>query len=495
MKLFPGSLLWRTLIVVVLAMVLSQATAMWLLNEYVTRPRMESAIGQFVLHLKTIHAALQTMGPGQQNHFIVRVAEQEGIRILPVRGFEPMRPAPDRPQLRVFRERLREHFGPDTEVFVRGPDARGPMEGRPRLDPEKRPMPGEGPDLNKRPIPGEGPDHEKMPEGDKPGRPPPEPRGDAEARPRLLWVKLPAREREFWVAIPRTRIERDTTTAFIAWGVAGLGIAILATLLLMWRLNRPLSELARAASALGRGRSPAPVSETGPSEIREVARAFNQMTEDLQKNERERATFLAGISHDLRTPLTRLRLDVEMLEDKVDGAVQRGMVSDLNDMNAIIDQFLDFTRTEAAEPISGVNLAEMARSSAERAARSGAQVRCELDEVPVLAMRPLAMQRLIDNLLGNGAKHAGGEILLRTATEGDRVVLAVLDRGPGIAPGMVERLKQPFTRLDESRSGSSGAGLGLAIASRIATLHGGRLELLPRKDGGLEARVSFPTVS
>ena len=486
MRLFPGSLLWRTLVVVVLAMVLSQATAMWLLNEYVTRPRMESAIGQFVLHLKTIHAALQTMGPGQQNHFIMRVAEQEGIRILPVRGFEPMRPAPDRPQLRIFRERLREHFGPDTEVFVRGADARG----GPPLDPDKRLSPDARPDPDKRPLPDARPDPDKRPDIEK--RPEGEPRADAEGRPRVLWVKLPAREREFWVAIPRARVERDTVGAFMTWGIAGLGIAIFATFLLMWRLNRPLSELSRAASALGRGRKPEPVSETGPSEIRAVARAFNQMKDDLEKNERERATFLAGISHDLRTPLTRLRLDVEMLESKVDAGVQRGMVSDLNDMNAIIDQFLDFTRTEAAEPLSGVNLAEMARSCAERAARSGAQVRCELDEVPVLALRPLAMQRLIDNLLGNAAKHAGGEILLRTATERERAVVAVLDRGPGIAPAMVERLKEPFTRLDDSRSGSSGAGLGLAIASRIAALHGAHLELLPRAGGGLEARVSFP---
>lgn len=451
MRLIPGSLLWRTLILVVLAMVLSQASAMWLLHEYVTRPRMETAIGQFVLHLKTIHAALQTMEPAQQNHFIARVAEQEGIRIRPVRGQEPMRPAPDLPAMRIFRERLHEHFGPGAEVFVRD------REGRRPRDADKR--------------------------------------AEAEARPRLVWVRLPASEREFWVAIPRTRVERDTSTAFIAWGMAGLAIAILATLLLVWRLNRPLHELARAAAALGRGRVPPPVAETGPTEIRAVARAFNQMKEDLQKSERERATFLAGISHDLRTPLTRMRLDVEMLEDKVDPAVQRGMVSDLNDMNAIIDQFIDFTRTESAEPLSPVNLAEMARSSAERAARSGATVRCELDEVPVLALRPLAMQRLIDNLLGNAARHAGGEITLRTALEAERVVVAVLDRGPGIAPGMVERLKEPFTRLDASRSGSSGAGLGLAIASRIATLHGGTLELLPREGGGLEARASFPTVS
>jgi two-component system, OmpR family, osmolarity sensor histidine kinase EnvZ len=446
-RLVPGSLLWRTLIVVMLAMVLSQATALWLLNEYVNRPRIEATIGQFVLHLKTIHAALGTMDAAQQGHFIGRVAEEQGIRIRPVLGDEPMRPARDVQTMRIFRERLREHFGAGAEVFVRERDAQGAARG---------------------------------------------PAAESEARARLVWVRLPARDREFWVAIPRTRVERDTSTAVIAWGVAGLAIAILATLLLVLRLNRPLRELARAAATLGRGRTPPPVAETGPTEIRAVARAFNQMNEDLQESERERAAFLAGISHDLRTPLTRMRLDVEMLEDKVDPAVQRGMVSDLDDMNAIIDQFIDFTRSESAEPLAPVSLAELGRSCAERAARSGAQVRCELDDVPVLALRPLAMQRLIDNLLGNAARHAGGEITLRTALEGGRVVVAVLDRGPGIAPDMVERLKQPFTRLDASRSGSSGAGLGLAIAERIASLHGASLELLPRDGGGLEARVAFP---
>jgi two-component system osmolarity sensor histidine kinase EnvZ len=383
------------------------------------------------------------MSPEQQLEFIARIAEKEGIRIVPVRGSERVRPAPDFPAARLFRDRIREYFGPDADVYVRAieppdPQARGP-------------------------------------------------------RPQPLLVRLPGGERGFWVAVPRARIERDQTPALVIWGFAGIAIAFLATFVIVWRLNRPLAELSVAAERLGKGGDPPPVSETGPSEIRAVARAFNQMKDDLKQGERERATFLAGISHDLRTPLARLRLETEMLSGHVEPDTQRGMVSDLEDMNAIIDQFIDFARSEAAEPLAPVNLSDVARGAAERAARLGANVRFDEAEVPSRMLRPLAIQRAVDNLVGNAIKHGGaGEVLLRTAKDAQRVWLGVLDRGPGIAADQVERLKQPFTRRDDARSGQSGAGLGLAIANRVAAMHGGRLELLPREGGGLEARLSFP---
>ena len=439
MRLLPASLRWRTLGVIVVALVLSQAVAVWLQHEYVSQPRHAVRVGQFVSHLKTIDAALAIMAPGERDRFIAQMAEKEGIRISPVRGDERMRPAGKLVPMQLFRQRIKEIFGREAEVYVRG-DGRGPNG----------------------------------------------------SRPQVLWVRLPAGERDFWVAFPRGRIDRDPAAALIAWGVAGLAIAIAATFFLVYRLNRPLAELARAAAKLGKGGDPAPVAETGPSEIRAVARAFNQMKDDLQAGERERATFLAGISHDLRTPLSRLRLEVEMLGDKVDSGTQRGIVQDLDDMNAIIDQFIDFTRTEAAEALAPVSLAELARACAERAARGGADMRCEISEIPLMMLRPLAMQRLVDNLIANAARHAGGEILVRTARGDGRATLSVLDRGPGIAAADVERLKQPFTRRDAARSGSSGAGLGLAIADRVAVLHGGTLELLPREGGGLEARVNLP---
>jgi two-component system osmolarity sensor histidine kinase EnvZ len=436
-KIFPASLTWRTLAVLVVALVVSQAIALWLFDRYITQPRVAVTTSTFISHLKTLAAALETMPDSQELEFAGRIAERDGIRIH--RAAENLRPLDDRPNLRVFQERLRETFGVRSGVFARRGDIAGP-----------------------------------------------------DRRPRMIYVKIPAGERDYWVAFPRTRIERDTMTALITWGVVGVLIAIVSTFFLVWRLNRPLAELARAARQLGQGKDPPPVAETGPREIREVTRAFNQMKEDLGRSQRERATFLAGISHDLRTPLSRLRLDVEMLDKSVDPTVQRGMISDLADMNAIIDQFIDFSRSESGEPLSGVNLAELARACAERAARLGIDVRCELEEVPLLMMRPLAMQRLIDNLLVNAGRHAGGEVLLRTHAGPAGVVLSVLDRGPGIPPELVERLKQPFTRRDDARSGTSGAGLGLAIAERVAALHDGRLELLPREGGGLEARVTLP---
>jgi len=442
-RLVPDSLLSRTLLVLVAALVLSQVAAVWFLHEYVTRPRASFGIGQFVSHLKTIDAALQTMPPAQEQEFIARIAEREGIRILPASAMtEPIEPAADVAPIHDLRERIHELFGQQADVYVRTGDL----------------------------VAGARP----------PGRAP------------LLWVRLPAGESSYWVAFPRGRIERDTTQALVGWGAVGLLIAVLATFFIVWTLSRPLSDLSRAAQHLGRGRDPDPVPETGPAEIRAVARAFNTMKEDLRKAERDRAAFLAGVSHDLRTPLSRLRLEVEMLEGKVEEAAQAAMVSDVEEMNKIIDQFIDFMRSEASEPLVAVNLSELARACAERAARAGVQIRCELADVPVQMLRPLAMQRLVDNLVANAARHAGGEILLRTSEPAGSVALSVLDRGPGIPKDLVERLKEPFTRRDEARSGSSGAGLGLAIANRVAAIHGGRLDLLARDGGGLEARVTLP---
>lgn len=435
MKWWAGSFFWRTLAVLAIALVASQAASFAIFRREVQQPRQAMGIGHFVSHLKTIHAALSTLPPGLDREFIEKLAEKEGIRVFPATDEPPGRPAADRPGMHLFREHIRSLFGEDAEVFAR------------------------------------------------PGM------------PRELWVRLRAGGRPFWIAFPRNRVERDNTDALLYWMLASAGIAILATALIAWRLNRPLARLSRAAEELGKGGDPPPVPESGPSEVRAVASAFNRMKESLKREERERTTFLAGISHDLRTPLARLRLDVEMLEGRVEAATQRGMVTDIEDMNAIIDQFIDYARSEATEAFAPVDLSSLARECAERAARSGAQVKCELAEIPALMLRPLAVRRLVDNLIQNAVKHAGGEILVRTAAGPAQATLSVLDRGPGIPAADIERLKEPFTRKDDARSGRSGAGLGLAIVARIAKAHRARFDLSPRDGGGLCASVAFPVAA
>jgi two-component system osmolarity sensor histidine kinase EnvZ len=238
------------------------------------------------------------------------------------------------------------------------------------------------------------------------------------------------------------------------------------------------------------------VTEAGPTEVRAVAVAFNQMRRDLERVDRERATFLAGVSHDLRTPLSRLRLGVEMLP--ADPATRSDIERDIADISGVVDQFMDFARDEGTEAPEPTNLNQYVEAIAERARRAGADITLELGASFVAPIRQQAFKRLLNNLIDNAVKHAKTAITIRLqpiaySAPGTCGVfsISVLDRGPGIALDQVDRLKQPFTRLDSSRTGASGAGLGLAIIERIAKIHNATFELLPREGGGTEARVTF----
>jgi two-component system osmolarity sensor histidine kinase EnvZ len=272
-------------------------------------------------------------------------------------------------------------------------------------------------------------------------------------------------------------------------------LSLVGATLIISRINRPLRTLAAAATQIGRREPVAPLPERGPSEIRSLARAFNQMAEDLSRRDTDRALLLAGVSHDLRTPLARLRLGLELVGE-ADAKLKADMVQDIEDMDAAIGQFLDFARDESAEPPAvGTDLNEIVRQAAARRTPPGhAPPQLELARLPGLALRPLALERLVGNLIENAVRHGGGEVTIRTWVDGSQVMLSVLDRGPGIPAGEVQRLMQPFTRLDVAR-GTPGAGLGLAIVDRIARLHGGSVALVPRPEGGAEARIALPVSS
>ncbi len=439
----PKSLLARTSLVIVFALLISQGVSVFLFRYYSRDPRAQTqnaqtnAIG-FVSHLRTLRAALEVLPENKQNDFLQHLREEKGIRVYRNRE-EVLEPAPDSPPLRTARERLREEFGQETDIYV-----------RPNAQPTAQPV---------------------------------------------LVVRFVVGGNTFYAVFPRGRVvaEPDFSWAWIDWAIAGAVMALAGAFFLMWRVTQPLKALADAARQLGQGKKPAPVKAMGPSEVQDVAVAFNQMRDDLDRLDRERATFLAGVSHDLRTPLARLRLGIEMAS--ADASARGDLERDITDINSIIDQFMDFARGEASEVQQPLNLNQLAAGAAERAARSGIHVTLQSAELPPLMLRPMAMQRAVDNLIQNAAKHGGGEITMETRQDGAAQVLAVMDRGTGIPVGDVERLKQPFTRMDPSRSGESGAGLGLAIVDRIARMHVARFDLLPRLGGGTEARLTFATAA
>ena len=447
MSLIPKSLLARTALVIALALLASQLASVLLFRYYSQSPRMQLIAGGYLSHLKTIRTALEIVPPAQHREFLAKLREERGIRVIPPQRItEALEPAPASPGINAARERLREQFGPEADIFV----YQRPPRGLPSAD------------------------------------------GRQITPPPALITKLPVGTSYYWVVFPRNRVlEPDFSIAWIGWGVLGAILSLAGAVFLMRRVNQPLDALASAARAFGHGKNPPPVTEMGPAEVRAVATAFNQMRTNLTRLDQERATFLAGVSHDLRTPLSRLRLGLEMLP--ADPATRSDLEKDITDINVVIDQFLDFARDESSETPQRMNLSQLAQGAVERAARMQVTAKTELGDLPPLMLRPVAMQRALDNLITNAARHGGGDILIQTcreATDGANV-LSVFDRGPGIPAHEVERLKKAFTRLDSARSGESGAGLGLAIVERIARMHGAKFDLLPRAGGGTEARLTF----
>ncbi|MGI4837261.1 MAG: ATP-binding protein [Janthinobacterium lividum] len=312
--------------------------------------------------------------------------------------------------------------------------------------------------------------------------------------PPALWVQAPSLG-PGWLKVP---LYPHPLRGQKIWSVLGwfLAIGLLSTAsawIFVRQLNQPLKRLVFAARQLGQGRSVRlPISDT-PSEMAEVYRSFNQMAEDVEQAARERELMLAGVSHDLRTPLTRLRLSLELMSG--DSDLSEDMVRDIEDMDAILDQFLAFIRDGRDETIEEVDLCDLIRHTVAQFNQPEERVRLCLETIPPFPLRRISIKRLLNNLIGNALHHAGSGVEVAAYVAEDSsapyVVLSVLDRGTGIDPAELEGIFNPFTRGDLARSGK-GTGLGLAIVKRIVLMHGGNVELRNRSGGGLEARVVLP---
>jgi signal transduction histidine kinase len=270
----------------------------------------------------------------------------------------------------------------------------------------------------------------------------------------------------------------------------GLFVALLAGWALR-RVTRPLASLADAASGLARDLNRPALPETGPQEVARVARAFNAMQRDLQRMIEARSQALAGVSHDLRLPLTRLRLRLEKLPDD---DLRAKIEDDLAEMDALIGSTLEFLRAGSdSEKPARLNLNALIEAIVEDLEPLGARINVRgAASAPVVA-QPQAIRRCLTNLLENARRYGGPDIDLLVAEGEGRLVIRVEDRGPGIPAADFERVFEPYVRLEASRARhTGGTGLGLAIARAVARANGGDIHLEARAGGGLSAVLVLP---
>lgn len=310
-----------------------------------------------------------------------------------------------------------------------------------------------------------------------------------------LWVGAQIDGQPYWFGLNSGELFSNRGySILVTMLVTGLA-ALFGAMLIQRRINQPMRLLAEAAAKVGGGQH-APVEiPHAPVEIAQVAASFNQMSVDLEVAERERALMLAGISHDLRTPLTKLRLAAEILanDDKPDPELIAGMTRNIAVADAIVGQFIDFARQGDGEAVSLCDLNEMARDVA--ATAGSGKVQLELADVPPLLCRPVALRRAMVNLIDNALCYSpedGGSVILCLQQCGNAVQITVLDQGPGIPEAQLARIRQPFVRLEAARGGKPGAGLGLAIVERIVRQHRGELLIENRPEGGLKVTLVLP---
>lgn len=431
--MMPRTLLARTFLLLALLVLLT--TAAWLsLFRYIdAEPRARETAQLAASAVNLIRASLFAAAPEKRLGLFTEFSTREGIRLLPAEEEDKIETMPDDRYVRLLQRELEVRLGAHTRIAASVDD-----------------------------VPG-------------------------------FWISFRLDEtddEEYWLVLPRERAARSFASHWIVWGALAVALAMAVAWLIASRISRPLKAMAKSAETVGRGQIPAPLPEDGAEELSRLAIAFNTMAADLQRHEKDRSEVLAGISHDLRTPLTRLRLEAEM--SVADDGARQAVVADIEQMEAVISQFMDYARTESGEAPILTDLAHLLSGIVERQACIGQTLAAVIEPLPEMMLRPKAIIRAVTNLIDNAVKYGGGEITLAASTVDGKICLEIRDRGPGVPAADIERLKRPFTRLEAARTNATGTGLGLAIVERIARLHDGQLDLLPNPGGGLITRLTLP---
>lgn len=304
-----------------------------------------------------------------------------------------------------------------------------------------------------------------------------------------MWAEIPIGGQMIRIGFTLDRLGVRPMLALVLVIVAGVILIPMTALVLARRISRPLALLADAAARVGEGLTPELLPESGPAELAALAAAFNRMARQVKELMDNRTTLLAGISHDLRTPLARLRIALEMMPENAKPTLIARMERDMEEMNQLIGGFLELAQGLGQEEKQPVDLAILLGDLAQDAGLGWRAPPPCIREVA-----PVALRRILSNLIENALRYGGGEpVSMACDCAGGGASISILDRGPGIPLNQVEEVFRPFHRLESSRSSATGgSGLGLAIARQLADANGWKIELLAREGGGTEARLTIP---
>lgn len=437
----PQSLLLRSFILISSLVMLTTASWLIVFRHGDAEPRARELAQMTTSGVNLVRAALFAVPPEKHADFLTELASREGIRLLPAEPDDEVTPPAKTRFFTLLDTYLKQQLGADTQVASAVNGVHG------------------------------------------------------------FWVSFrlePEDEDSFWMIYPKDRIRHAMPFHLLSWGILALAMSLAVAGVIVNHITRPLRELAEAARQIGKQNALPLLPANGPIEVRQVNEAFNRMTDDLREYENERAEILAGISHDLRTPLSRLRLEVEM--GCTDETTQQGMVADIEQMDSIIAQFLDYARSNDGETPSPCVLADVLEDIAEHASAIGRPLQLNIHTRQTklaIALPVKALRRSLQNLLENAWKYGESaegysRVELCLKEEAQRYVLSVRDHGKGIPPNSGEQLKRAFMRANNARSNATGTGLGLAIVDRFARQQGGKLNLENHPEGGLIASIEIP---
>jgi two-component system osmolarity sensor histidine kinase EnvZ len=432
-----GGLFWRTFALIALLIAVSLAAWFQSFRVIEREPRAQRVALQLVAVVKLTRTALLYSDPDLRRALLQDLESNEGVRVYPRETSDKYKLQPDESLNRLIERDVRGRLGNETIIAQSVND-----------------------------IPG-------------------------------VWISFKIDDDDYWVALDRDQLDTVTGLQWAGWGVFALALSLFGAAFITSLVNRPFARLALAARKVGSGQSPEPLPERGMGVAAETNRSFNQMVQDLEQLEADRALMLAGISHDLRTPLARLRLETEMSPS--DEATKLAMIDDIEQMDMIIGRFLDYARPMQRMP-EAVDLSMIASELAARfQADDGVVMRTDLAQGAVIEGDPTDARRVVGNLLENARKYGRSEqddiarITLQTRVAHGKVELSVMDEGRGIPDDQVALITRPFYRVDTARTQANGTGLGMAIVQRLVTRQRGTLRLRNRTPlPGFEVTIDFP---